>query len=77
MYIMKNNTVVMLRLPKKLKSDLDRIAKLLGQNKSEIVRDALQRKLAILEMDFIRGHASKVFRKGGIITDEDVDKWIS
>lgn len=77
MYNMKNDTLVAIRLPRRVSRDLDALAKELGCKKSEILRDAIERKISLMKLNLISQKMQKAARKKGIFTDEDVSKWVS
>ncbi len=66
-----------LRLDDKLAQKLDHVAKRTGRTRSDVVRDALRRQLAIAILDEVREELVPLAEKQGIYTDEDVFREIS
>jgi len=73
---MKNATVT-IRLDAKLQRDLDRLSRQLGRSRSDLVRDAVRRQVALLEFERIRRELVPLAEAQGILTDEDVFKIVS
>jgi len=73
---MKNATVT-IRLDGKLQRDLDRLSRQLGRSRSDLVRDAVRRQVALLEFERIRRELVPLAEAQGILTDEDVFKIVS
>ena len=73
---MKNATVT-IRLDAKLQRDLDRLSRQLGRSRSELVRDAVRRQVALLQFEQIRHELVPLAEAQGILTDEDVFKIVS
>ena len=73
---MKNATVT-IRLDPKLQRQLDRLSKRLGRSRSELVRDALRRQIAILRFEEARRELLPLAEARGIVTDEDVIDLVS
>ena len=63
---------VAVSLPADLASELDALAKREGASRSEIVRDALRRYLAVREFRRLRAATIPFAEVQGIFTDEDV-----
>ncbi len=68
---------VTVRLDRDLQRRLDRICKLSGRSRSEIVRDALRRQLALLQFEQARRQLMPFAEARGYLTDEDVYREIS
>jgi predicted transcriptional regulator len=71
-----SNTVTV-RLDEKLAQKLHHVAEHSGRTKSEVIRDALRRQLAIAMLDEVREELVPVAEKRGWYTDEDVFRDIS
>ena len=61
-----------IRLDPKLKRDLDRLSRQLGRSRSDLVRDALRRQLALLRFEQSRRALMPLAEAQGVLTDEDV-----
>jgi predicted transcriptional regulator len=71
-------TTVAIRLEPKLDRDLDRLSRELGQTKSEIIRTALKRQIALLRFRQTRQKIlSETEAKYGVLTDEDIFTLVS
>ena len=68
---MKAATVT-IRLDPKLDRELERLSRELGQPKSDIIRTALKRQLALLRFERSRRKLLPLAEAQGILTDEDV-----
>lgn len=66
--------VVTVRLGPDLAGRLDRVAKLTGRSRSEIVREALRRRLDLLRFEFLRRRVLPFAQTRGYLTDEDVTR---
>ena len=73
---MKTATVT-IRLDAKLQRDLDRLSRQLGRSRSDLVRDAVRRQIALLRFDQARRTLLPLAEAQGILTDEDVFKIVS
>lgn len=73
---MKTSTVT-IRLDPKLQRDLDRLSRQLGRSRSDLVRDAVRRQIALLQFEQIRRTLLPLAEAQGILTDEDVFKLVS
>ena len=73
---MKTSTVT-IRLDAKLERELTRLAKQLGRSRSDLVRDALRRQLALSRFEQARSALLPLAEAQGIVTDEDVFTEIS
>ncbi|MEO6068873.1 MAG: ribbon-helix-helix domain-containing protein [Gemmatimonadales bacterium] len=68
---------VTIRLDKELQRQLDRLSRELGQTRSEVVRDALRRQLALLQFEGVRRRMMPFAEARGYLTDEDVFRDVS
>ncbi len=68
---------ITVRLDKKLDSELRRLAKKTGRAKSELIRDALRRQLAVAKFEDLRRGVAPFAEARGWLTDEDVFRAIS
>ena len=73
---MKTSTVT-IRIDPKLERRLDRAAKRSGRSRSAIVRDALERQLALDQLAELRRRITPFAEARGYLTDEDVFRDIS
>jgi predicted transcriptional regulator len=73
---MKNASVT-IRLDAKLQRDLDRLSRQLGRSRSDLVRDAVRRQIALLRFEQIRRTMLPMAEAQGILTDEDIFKIVS
>jgi len=70
-------TSVTIRLDPALQRQLDRLSKRLGRSRSDVVRDALRRQLALLRFDSARAKLMPAAGARGYLTDEDVFRDVS
>jgi len=70
-------STVTVRLEKKLDRELTRAAKRTGRPKSELIRDALRRQLAVSRFEEMRQRVAPFAEARGWLTDEDVFRDIS
>lgn len=68
---MKTATVT-IRLDAKLQRELSRLSRQLGRSRSELVRDALRRQLALVQFEQARRGLLPFAEAQGFLTDEDV-----
>jgi len=61
-----------IRLDEKLAQKLNHVAERSGRTRSDIIRDALRRQLAIAILDEVREELVPLAEERGIYTDEDV-----
>ena len=73
---MKGSTLT-IRLDARQGRQLARAAKLLNRSRSEIVREALRRQLALLRFEQSRAVLVPLAEAQGILTDEDVFRIVS
>jgi predicted transcriptional regulator len=71
------NTTISVTIPRKMKAQIDRIAKRENIKKTDIIRGALNRYVARMELDAIREVLVPEAQKKGIFIDEDVFKLVS
>ncbi|MBV8207072.1 MAG: ribbon-helix-helix protein, CopG family [Acidobacteria bacterium] len=71
------NTTLTIRLDAKLERELDRACKRLRRSRSEVVREALRRQLAIQRFREIRAALVPLGEAQGVITDDDVFSIVS
>ncbi len=65
-------STVTVRLDRKLDAQLKRLAKRTGRPKSELIREALRRQLAIAQFEELRHSVAPFAEARGWLTDEDV-----
>ena len=70
-------SAVTIRLDPDLERRLDQVAESSGKTRSEIVREALWRQLALLQFERLRARAMPFAEARGYLTDEDVFRDIS
>lgn len=70
-------TTITIRLDKSLDKMLSRVSRQSGRNRSEVVREALRRQLAIQAFEELRKRAAPFAEAAGYLTDEDVFRDIS
>ncbi len=70
-------STVTIRLPQKLQEELDIMAKAEKMSKSEIIRDAIARYLAVKKFQQLRKKVLPFAEAAGLLTDEDIFKAIS
>ena len=75
LYYMK--TTLSIRLDEETDRLLNQISKQAGRTRSEVVRDALRRQLAVLQFDQLRKEVLPFAEASGYLTDEDVFRDIS
>ena len=68
---MKASTVTV-RFDTKIQRELDRLSRQLGRSRSDIVRDAVRRHVALLRFERSRRALLPLAEARGILTDEDV-----
>lgn len=68
---------VTIRLDEALERRLDQICKRSGRTRSEIVREALRRQLALLQFEQQRERVLPFAEAAGYLTDEDVFRAVS
>jgi len=70
-------SVLTIRLDEVLERRLRRLAKKTGRSRSDLVRDALRRQLALLQFDDLRRRVLPFAEARGYLTDEDVMRDVS
>ncbi len=70
-------SAVTIRLDAELERRLDQVAKSTGRARSEIVREALRRQLALLQFEQLRERTMPFAEARGYVTDEDVFRDVS
>ena len=70
-------STITVRLDKKLDSELRKLAKQTGRPKSDLIRDALRRQLAITRFEQLRTCVAPFAEARGWLTDEDVFRDVS
>ena len=73
---MKASTVTV-RFDTKIQRELDRLSRQLGRSRSDIVRDAVRRHVALLRFERSRRALLPLAEARGILTDEDVFRLVS
>jgi len=73
---MKASTVTV-RLDAKVQRELDRLSRQLGRSRSDIIRDAVRRQVALLRFERSRRMLLPLAEAQGILTDEDVFRIVS
>ncbi|NNF13231.1 MAG: ribbon-helix-helix protein, CopG family [Gemmatimonadetes bacterium] len=70
-------SAVTIRLDPELQKQLDRLAKRTGKTRSDIVREALRRQLAVAQVEDLRKRIMPFAEAAGYLTDEDVFRDVS
>ena len=70
-------TAVTVRLDASVQKELDRLSRQLGRSRSDIVRDAILRQVALLRFERSRRALLPLAEARGILTDEDVFRIVS
>lgn len=70
-------STITIRLDKSLERLLGRVSRQSGRNRSEVVREALRRQLAIQAFEELRKRAAPFAEAAGYLTDEDVFRDVS
>lgn len=73
---MKTSTITV-RIDAKIQRELDRLSRQLGRSRSDIVRDAVRRQIALLRFERSRRALLPLAEAQGIVTDEDVFRIVS
>ena len=68
---------VTIRLDSALQKRLARVSTATGRTRSEIVREALDRQLALIEFESARRNTRRFAERAGLHTDEDVFRIVS
>ena len=70
-------SILTIRIGQKLERRLDRAARRSGQSRSAIVREALERRLAMDQLAELRRRITPFAEARGYLTDEDIFREIS
>jgi predicted transcriptional regulator len=70
-------STITVRLDKKLDAELNKLAKQTGRPKSELIREALRRQLAVSRFEELRSTVAPFAEARGWLTDEDVFRDVS
>lgn len=70
-------STVTIRLDRKLQRQLDQVCRKMRRTRSDVVRDALRRQLALLRFEQLRRQAMPFAEARGYLTDEDVSRDVS
>ncbi len=76
LYDMKDAALT-IRLDPALERQLEQVARASGRSKSEVVRDALRRQLALARFEGVRRRTLPFAEARGYLTDEDVYRDVS
>lgn len=76
MWYMGARTVT-LRLDDALRKDLDALCRRVGRTRSQVVREALRRQIALLRFEEARAALLPLAEAKGLLTDEDVFRVVS
>jgi len=68
---------ITIRLPEKLQTELEKVVKAEKTSKSEIIRDAVARYLAVKRFQQLRNQVLPFAEARGLLTDEDIFKSFS
>lgn len=68
---------ITIRLPEKIQRDLDRVVKAEKTSRSNVIRDAIERYIALKRFQQLRRKVLPFAEAEGLVTDEDVFKAIS
>lgn len=71
------SSALTIRLDPKLDRQLARVAKHTGRSRSEVVRDAVRRQLALAQFQDLRRRVMPLAEARGYVTDEDVFRDVS
>ena len=70
-------SAVTIRLDAVLERQLARLARRTGRSRSDLVREALRRQLALAQLDDLRGRIARFAEARGYLTDEDIFRDVS
>lgn len=68
---------ITIRLPEKLQRDLESVVKIEKTSKSDVIRDAIERYIALKRFQQLRRKVLPFAEAEGLVTDEDVFNAIS
>lgn len=71
------SSAVTIRLDPDLERELEHVAASTGRSRSDVVRDALRRQLALLQFEQIRRRVVPFAEARGYLTDKDVFRDVS
>jgi predicted transcriptional regulator len=71
------SSALTIRLDRELERQLKRVSARTGRTRSELVRDALRRQLALVQFEEIRRRVVPFAEARGYLTDEDVFRVVS
>ena len=71
------STALTIRLDRDLERQLKRLARRTGRSRSELVREALRRQLAVFQFEELRQRIMPFAEARGYLTDEDVFRDVS
>lgn len=66
-----------IRLDRDLARRLAQVSRRLGRSRSDVVRDAIRRQLALLQFEDVRCRVAPFAEAAGYLTDEDVFRDVS
>ena len=70
-------SAVTIRLDPELERRLDQVARRSGRSRSEVIRDALRRQLAVSQFEDLRRRIMPFAEAQGYLTDEDIFRDVS
>ena len=70
-------SAVTIRLDPELERRLDQVARRSGRSRSEVIRDALRRQLAVSQFEDLRHRIMPFAEARGYLTDEDIFRDVS
>ena len=70
-------TTMTIRLDEALRKRLARLSKATGRTRSELVREALERQLALVEFETARRRTRPFAERAGFLTDDDCFRVVS
>jgi predicted transcriptional regulator len=70
-------TTLTVRIPIKMKRELEDISQAMGVSKSDIIRESLREYIAVKQFKEVRKMIKPYAERKGILTDEDVFKLMS
>lgn len=71
------DTAITIRIDRDLARRLARLARSTGRSRSELVRDALRRQIALLQFEGLRRKTLPFAEARGYLTDEDIFRDLS
>jgi Arc/MetJ-type ribon-helix-helix transcriptional regulator len=77
MYYMKQESTLTVRIDRRLAKILARACATSGRSRSDVVRDALKRQLALMQFQQLRRKVMPFAEGRGYLTDEDVFRDVS